>query len=175
MFGRLAGAGWGWGWTSQPSQPVAVSSQPPAHCIFLKVQIMAPTVAHADFNISNSNYQPCHDHAEFEIPANNNRFNHESTVHMLHPHNTQSTFVPWIHNNLYNTVQFHSPSVDTQSPRYWISFHMMPIKLFSRVLRTIKFHHIILYHWPELAWLQRTMSKVTLEVTNDAAQVIAKI
>jgi len=104
---------------------------------------MAPTVAHGDFNISNSNYQPCHDHAEFEIPANNNRFNHESTVHMLHPHNTQSTFVPWIHNNLYNTMQFHSPSVDTQSPRYWISFHMMPIKLFSRVLRTIKFHHIL--------------------------------
>lgn len=136
---------------------------------------MAPTVAHGDFNISNSNYQPCHDHAEFEIPANNNRFNHESTVHMLHPHNTQSTFVPWIHNNLYNTIQFHSPSVDTQSPRYWISFHMMPIKLFSRVLRTIKFHHILLYHWLELAWLQRTMSKVTLEVTNDAAQVIAKI
>jgi len=127
VFGRLAGAGAG------PASP-ASHLQSPAHCIFLKVQIMTPTVAHGDFNISNSNYQPCHDHAEFEIPANNNRFNHESTVHMLHPHNTQSTFVQWIHNNLYNTMQFHSPSVDTQSPRYWISFHMMPIKLFSRVL-----------------------------------------
>ena len=100
----------GLNWLSGGLASPANQFQPLANSWFSKVQIMAPTrigvfqsiLAHADFKISNSNNQPILAHADFKIPANNNKFNQQFTVHLFHPYNTHTTFVPSIHKNLYN-------------------------------------------------------------------------